>query len=181
MNPKEIRALIIDSLVEAEKELRRLNRKVSFYRGRFVLLSQLQNRMRDPERTMVCDVIANGSLLPDPQNQRYPAHIICLCGDTSLRSAFEAANREATLQGAIVLAPGVFEPTDNSSLLSGQKEALDALQRWKIDIADLIWVITPTGDISESTRIEIEYARHHGKPVVRWVSTKGDKQNKEIE
>jgi hypothetical protein len=27
--------------------------------------------MRDPERTLVCDILANGTLLPDPNGERY--------------------------------------------------------------------------------------------------------------
>lgn len=38
---------------------------------RINMLAQEQKRMRDPERTLVCDIIANGQLLPDPTGTRY--------------------------------------------------------------------------------------------------------------
>lgn len=42
-----------------------------FNKRRVGLLAELQSRMRDPERTIVCDIIANGDLLPDPLGKRY--------------------------------------------------------------------------------------------------------------
>lgn len=38
--------------------------------------------MRDPERTIVCDIIANGQLLPDPNNTRYGTHNSTDIGDS---------------------------------------------------------------------------------------------------
>ena len=40
-------------------------------RRRVEMLSMLQKHMRDPERTLVCDILANGQLLPDPKGKRY--------------------------------------------------------------------------------------------------------------
>ena len=31
--------------------------------------------MRDPERTIVCDILANGALLPDPNRRRYGSNV----------------------------------------------------------------------------------------------------------
>lgn len=44
--------------------------EVAFYRRRCELLQQLQTGMQEPERTMVCDVLANGRLL-EPAGSRY--------------------------------------------------------------------------------------------------------------
>ena len=49
----------------------RLTRSVAFYKQRADLLQQAQKNMRDPERTMVCDILANGALLSDPKGDRY--------------------------------------------------------------------------------------------------------------
>ena len=35
------------------------------------MLAKEQKRMRDPERTLVCDILANGQLLPDANGSRY--------------------------------------------------------------------------------------------------------------
>lgn len=56
----------------AADEIERLQSGVDFYKRRCDLLQQWQNKMRDPERTLVCDVLANGQTLPDPQGTRYP-------------------------------------------------------------------------------------------------------------
>lgn len=53
------------------RELARVLDALDFYRGRCDLLQAQQARMRDPERTLVCDILANGQLLPDPAGERY--------------------------------------------------------------------------------------------------------------
>lgn len=40
-------------------------------RKKLRLLAMFQKKMRDPERTLVCDILANGQLLPDPNGERY--------------------------------------------------------------------------------------------------------------
>ena len=42
-----------------------------YYSLRVNLLGAVQKHMRDPERTLVCDILANGQLLPDPNGTRY--------------------------------------------------------------------------------------------------------------
>jgi hypothetical protein len=42
-----------------------------FYKTRCELLQKVQRYMRDPERQIVCDILANNSLLPDPSGVRY--------------------------------------------------------------------------------------------------------------
>jgi hypothetical protein len=80
-----------------------------------------------------------------------------------------AANRELTLAGAIVLAPGVFpsaEDRDRTPVITDeQKAALSALHLRKIDLADRVLVVNPGGYVGESTSREIAYARDIGKAV----------------
>lgn len=45
-------------------ELDRLRAEADFYRRRCDALQAWQSKMRDPERTIVCDILANGSTLP---------------------------------------------------------------------------------------------------------------------
>ena len=56
---------------EAADEIVRLEHSASFYRRRCELLQEWQNKMRDPERQLVCDILANGQTLPDPNGTRY--------------------------------------------------------------------------------------------------------------
>ena len=46
------------------KEIEKLRESVAYYKRRCDLLQQWQSGMRDPERTLVCDVLANGQVLP---------------------------------------------------------------------------------------------------------------------
>ena len=48
---------------EHEKELDDLRSSLDFYKRRCDALQACQSTMRDPERIMVCDILANGSLL----------------------------------------------------------------------------------------------------------------------
>jgi hypothetical protein len=57
-----------DDLSNARKEL---HTSKQFYQRRFDLLQKAQRLMREPERTLVCDILANGALLPDPRGLRY--------------------------------------------------------------------------------------------------------------
>lgn len=60
--------LMQDELVE---HCRKLAHSEDWNRRRVHMLSRLQKHMRDPERTLVCDILANGRLLPDPHGKRY--------------------------------------------------------------------------------------------------------------
>ena len=53
------------------KKIEKLEHSLSFYSSRCELLQKVQKYMRDPERTIVCDILANNSLLPDPEGTRY--------------------------------------------------------------------------------------------------------------
>ena len=87
--------------------------------------------------------------------------IVCICGSTRFADEMRAANRDLTLAGVIVVAPGeageVISPE--------QKTALDALHLRKIDLSDRVLVVNPGGYVGESTTREIAYARATGTPV----------------
>lgn len=93
--------------------------------------------------------------------------IVCLCGSTRFVDGMNAVNRDLTVAGAIVVAPGVFAHSRDAGqeVTPEQKEALDALHLRKIDLADRVLVVNPGGYIGESTRREIAYARAAGTPV----------------
>jgi len=76
-----------------------------------------------------------------------------------------AANRDLTLAGIIVLAPGTFTGATGEPITPEQKAALGELHLRKIDLADRVLVVNPGGYLGESTSREIAYARATGKPV----------------
>ena len=92
------------------------------------------------------------------------APIVCLCGSTRFKSEFEHVNRELTLLGNIVLAPGVFGHS-GAVISDAQKESLDMLHFEKVAIADWVCVVDVDGYIGESTTREIKLARTMGKPI----------------
>src|SRR3954453_15967785 len=94
-----------------------------------------------------------------------PPSIVTICGSTRFRAEMAAANRELTLAGYIVLAPGVFGH-DGDEITGRQKLALDELHLRKIDLARWIYAVSDvSGYYGESTQKEIEYARAAGKEV----------------
>ena len=87
--------------------------------------------------------------------------VVCICGSVRFVEEMRAANRDLTLAGAIVVAPGeAGRPVPDE-----QKAALGALHLRKIDLADRVLVVNPGGYIGESTSREVAYARDTGKPV----------------
>ena len=60
---KQLKEISHDLKVSSLK-LKRLNDELEFYKKRCELLQSCQSTMRDPERTVVCDILANGHLLP---------------------------------------------------------------------------------------------------------------------
>lgn len=97
--------------------------------------------------------------------------IVCICGSTRFRAEMAEANRELTLAGCIVLAPGVFAH-DGDEITEAEKQSLDQLHLRKIDLADEVLVVDPGGYGGESTSREIAYAREKGKPLY-FLSTGG--------
>lgn len=93
--------------------------------------------------------------------------VVCICGSTRFRAEMVEANRRLTMEGNIVLAPGVFGH-DGDSMTEADKERLDALHFRKIDLADRVVVVAPGEYIGSSTSREIEYARASGKRVEVW-------------
>jgi len=87
--------------------------------------------------------------------------IVCLCGSIRFVTEMRAANRDLTLAGVIVVAPGEADEV----VTDEQKAALDALHLRKIDLADRVLVVNPGGYVGESTRREIAYAEATGTPV----------------
>jgi hypothetical protein len=81
----------------------------------------------------------------------------------------QAAIRDLTLAGVIVVAPAVFRSTDDREadepMTDEQKGVLGVLHLRKIDLADRVLIVNPGGYIGESTSREIAYARTAGKPI----------------
>jgi hypothetical protein len=97
--------------------------------------------------------------------------IVCLCGSTRFKKAFDIANYEETIKGNIVLSVGFYvhakegEHGEQVGCSPELKIKLDELHKRKIDLADEVFVLNVYGYIGDSTFSEIEYAKLHNKPV----------------
>lgn len=60
------------------KIIEKLEHSLSFYKSRCELFQKIQKYMRDPERTIVCDILANNSLLSDSEGNRYGQDLLTL-------------------------------------------------------------------------------------------------------
>ena len=102
--------------------------------------------------------------MPEPQAK---PKIVCLCGSTKFKDAYEDANFRETMKGRIVLSVGVLKHSTQLShpITPLQEKRLDELHLRKIDLADSILVLNVGGYIGASTRREIIYAHANGKRV----------------
>lgn len=95
--------------------------------------------------------------------------IVCICGSMQFIDEMDAANRELTLGGAIVLAPAPVprgaEDATAEPVTDEQRTALGKLHLRKIDLADRVLVVNPGGYVGSSTTREIAHARATGKPI----------------
>lgn len=96
--------------------------------------------------------------------------IVCLCGSTRFKKAFEEANKSETLKGHIVLTVSDFPHTDygvspEENLGEDVKAKLDLLHLQKIDLADEVLILNVGGYIGNSTRRELRYAYSKEKHV----------------
>lgn len=91
--------------------------------------------------------------------------IVCLCGSTKFKKAYQDANLAETLLGHIVLSVGCYIHADRINLSPDQKALLDELHLWKIKLADEILVLNVGGYIGESTEKEIKFAKKLKKKI----------------
>lgn len=58
------------------KKADRLRRRLRWYRSRLEEIDKHKGRFREPEKTMICDILANGKLLPDKDGKRYGKKLV---------------------------------------------------------------------------------------------------------
>ncbi|HBJ33785.1 MAG TPA: hypothetical protein DDZ51_03270 [Planctomycetaceae bacterium] len=97
-----------------------------------------------------------------------PPRIVCLCGSTKFKSAFEIAAAEETLCGNIVLTVHVFSHHDNLDLREDTLADLKRLHLAKIKMADEVLILNVGGYVGDGLQAELEYAARLGIPV-RWL------------
>ena len=91
--------------------------------------------------------------------------IVCLCGSTRFKEAFEKANKEETAKGNIVLTVAMFGHLEGLDMNSEMKKTFDEVHFDKILLSDEILVLNVSGYIGESTKNEINYAIENKKMI----------------
>jgi len=95
--------------------------------------------------------------------------IITLCGSTKFKEEFEEVNRRLTWSGWVVLSVGSFHHSEKDHDIAGQiiarKVKLDILHKEKIALSQAVVIVNEQNYIGESTRSELQHARHLGKQV----------------
>lgn len=91
--------------------------------------------------------------------------IVCLCGSTKFKEAFEDAAKKEGTEGKIVLTITSLNRDYNEKISDEQKAHLDELHRRRIDLASEVLVLNVDGYIGDSTADEISYALLTGKPI----------------
>lgn len=94
-----------------------------------------------------------------------PPLIMCLLGSSRFQTDIQKAARAFTLAGHIVVAPCVYPSMDGLTLSDETKRTLDALQLRRIEMADAVYVVNPSGYLDSTTRLAIEHAVSLGKSV----------------
>ena len=100
--------------------------------------------------------------------------IVCICGSSRFYQQYQEAEYRETMEGRIYLSIGFYPHAtkechgEGVGATSDEKIALDELHKRKIDLADEVFVVNVGGYIGDSTKSEVTYARHHGKPI-RWL------------
>ncbi len=97
--------------------------------------------------------------------------IVCLCGSTRFKDAFDEANYQETMAGRIVLSVGFFMHASGNrhgesiGATPEQKIALDELHKRKVELADEVLILNVGGYIGSSTKGELNHAIKLGKRI----------------
>lgn len=91
--------------------------------------------------------------------------IVCLCGSTRFKEAYEKANREESAKGRIVLTVAMYGHLEGLNMDSFEKRTFDEVHYDKILLADEILVLNVNKYIGLSTYAEIQVAIKYGRRV----------------
>lgn len=94
-----------------------------------------------------------------------PPIVVCLCGPEKFQSDMLSAFRAFTLAGHIVVMPGMFTNANGGFINDETRKKLNDLHLRKIEMADIVYIVNPRGQINATTQREIEYAESLGKQI----------------
>jgi chromosome segregation ATPase len=83
-----------ETIADLRAELARVHRQSDWFEHRLNTLQSEQHRMRDPERMILCDILANGHLMADPHGNRYGVEECKRCAAAEEQLARVKAERD---------------------------------------------------------------------------------------
>jgi len=92
-------------------------------------------------------------------------NIVCLCGSTRFKDAFELANKEESIKGNIVLTVAMFGHIEGLDMNGEDKKMFDTLHMDKIELSNEVLILDVDNYIGESTRNELNHAIKLGKKI----------------
>jgi len=134
-------------------------------------MSMLKNPITEFIRSNSSEIVKLRSIKPEKEEACDRPRIVCLCGSTRFKDAFDEANYQETMRGNIVLSVGFFMHASGNKHGEGigatpeQKVKLDELHKRKIDLADEVLILNVGGYIGSSTKSELDYAIAHNKNI----------------
>lgn len=116
---------------------------------------------------------ASGGANPEVFDGAVPAApVVFLCGSTRYPTPYEREERRLTLAGHLVLRVGPLSPGGaaedgprSETVSKAQGRTLLQLHLLKVDLADEVRVVNPSGDLDEAARRGILRAVAAGKPL----------------
>lgn len=91
--------------------------------------------------------------------------IVTICGSSKFKSDILSLSEDLTLQNYIVLKKDVYYDKD-TKILQDEINQINDLQKEKILISDLVYVVNKDNYIDDVTKAEIEYAKAHNKNII---------------
>lgn len=92
--------------------------------------------------------------------------VITLCGSLRFKEEMMKVAMDLELQGNCVLTPVYPVGEDKDDMTEEEAKILDDMHRYRIDLADTVYIVNVGGYIGNSVRSEIEYSKEKNKEIM---------------
>lgn len=92
--------------------------------------------------------------------------VITLCGSLRFKEEMMKVAIDLELQGNCVLTPVYPISDDKDDFTEEEAKVLDEMHRYRIDLADIVYIVNKDGYIGKSVKSEIEYSKEKNKEII---------------
>ena len=96
--------------------------------------------------------------------------IITVCGSMKFRQKMIEISEKLEFDGNCVLTPMFSVDFEKNIYTKEQEQILDKAHRERIKLSDAIFVVNADGYIGNSTKSEIEFAKHLNKEIIYYAN-----------